>query len=34
MKAIRVIRVLRRILTDSDIIDMYGMYCEFYKNIQ
>lgn len=29
----RVIRVLRRILTDSDIIDLYGLYCEFYKNI-
>lgn len=34
MKVIRVIRVLRRILTDSDIIDLYGLYCEFYKNIQ
>lgn len=34
MKVIRVIRVLRRILTDSDIIDLYGMYCEFYKNVQ
>lgn len=33
MKVIKVIRVLRRILTDSDIIDLYGMYCEFYKNI-
>lgn len=33
MKVIKVIRVLRRILTDSDIIDMYGLYCEFYKNI-
>ena len=31
MKVIKVIRVLRRILTDSDIIDLYGMYCEFYK---
>lgn len=30
----RVIRVIRRILTDSDIIDLYGLYCEFYKNIQ
>lgn len=30
----KVIRVLRRILTDSDIIDLYGLYCEFYKNIQ
>lgn len=29
----KVIRVLRRILTDSDIIDLYGLYCEFYKNI-
>lgn len=29
MKVIRVIRVLRRILTDSDIIDLYGLYCEF-----
>lgn len=34
MKVIKVIRVLRRILTDSDIIDMYGLYCEFYKNVQ
>nr|DAE67160.1 MAG TPA: hypothetical protein [Caudoviricetes sp.] len=34
MRVIRVIRVLRRILTDSDIIDLYGLYCEFYKNIQ
>ena len=34
MKMIRVLRVLRRILTDSDIIDLYGLYCEFYKNIQ
>lgn len=34
MKVIRVIIVLRRILTDSDIIDLYGMYCDFYKNIQ
>jgi hypothetical protein len=34
MKVIKVIRVLKRILTDSDIIDLYGMYCEFYKNIQ
>lgn len=33
MKMIRVLRVLRRILTDSDIIDLYGLYCEFYKNI-
>lgn len=33
MKVIKVIRVLRRILTDSDIIDLYGMYCDFYKNI-
>lgn len=31
MKVIKVIRVLRRILTDSDIIDLYGLYCEFYK---
>lgn len=31
MKLIRVIIVLRRILTDSDIIDLYGLYCEFYK---
>nr|DAO51260.1 MAG TPA: hypothetical protein [Caudoviricetes sp.] len=30
----KVIRVIRRILTDSDIIDLYGLYCEFYKNIQ
>lgn len=30
----KVIRVLKRILTDSDIIDLYGLYCEFYKNIQ
>lgn len=30
----KVIRVLRRILTDSDVIDLYGLYCEFYKNIQ
>lgn len=30
----KVIRVLRRILTDSDIIDLYGLYCEFYKNVQ
>lgn len=29
----KVIRVLKRILTDSDIIDLYGLYCEFYKNI-
>lgn len=29
----KMIRVLRRILTDSDIIDLYGLYCEFYKNI-
>lgn len=29
----KVIRVLRRILTDSDIIDLYGLYCEFYENI-
>lgn len=34
MKVIRVIRVLRRILTDSDIIYLYGLYCEFYKNVQ
>ena len=34
MKVMRVLRVLRRILTDSDIIDLYGLYCEFYKNIQ
>ena len=34
MKVIRVIRVLKRILTDSDIMDLYGMYCDFYKNIQ
>ena len=34
MRVMRVIRVLRRILTDSDIIDLYGLYCEFYKNIQ
>ena len=34
MKVIRVVRVLRRILTDSDIIDLYGLYCEFYKNVQ
>lgn len=34
MKVIKVIRVLKRILTDSDIIDLYGMYCDFYKNIQ
>lgn len=34
MKVIKVIRVLKRILTDSDIIDMYGLYCEFYKNVQ
>lgn len=34
MKMIRVIRVLMRILTYSDIIDLYGLYCEFYKNIQ
>lgn len=34
MKVIKVIRVLMRILTDSDIIDLYGMYCDFYKNIQ
>ena len=34
MKVIRVIIVLKRILTDSDIIDLYGLYCEFYKNIQ
>lgn len=34
MKVIKVIRVLKRILTDSDIIDLYGLYCEFYKNIQ
>mgnify|MGYP006991413169 FL=1 len=34
MKVIRVIRVLKRILTDSDILDLYGLYCEFYKNIQ
>ena len=27
----KVIRVIRRILTDSDIIDLYGLYCEFYK---
>ena len=27
----KVIRVLKRILTDSDIIDLYGMYCDFYK---
>nr|DAO22136.1 MAG TPA: hypothetical protein [Caudoviricetes sp.] len=33
MKVIKVIRVLKRILTDSDIIDLYGLYCEFYKNI-
>lgn len=33
IRVIRVIRVLKRILTDSDIIDLYGMYCEFYKNI-
>lgn len=31
MKVIRVIIVLRRILTDSDIIGLYGLYCEFYK---
>lgn len=31
MKLIRVIIVLRRILTDSDIIYLYGLYCEFYK---
>lgn len=30
----KVIRVIRRIVTDSDIIDLYGLYCEFYKNIQ
>lgn len=34
MKVIKVIRVLKRILTDSDIIDLYGLYCEFYKNVQ
>ena len=34
IRVIRVIRVLKRILTDSDIIDLYGMYCDFYKNIQ
>lgn len=34
MKVIKVIRVLKRILTDSDIINLYGLYCEFYKNIQ
>lgn len=34
MKVIKVIRVLKRILTDSDIIYLYGMYCDFYKNIQ
>lgn len=34
MKVIRVIRVLKRILIDSDIIDLYGLYCDFYKNIQ
>lgn len=33
MKVIKVIRVLRRILTDSDIIDLYGLYCE-YNNIR
>lgn len=33
-RIMKVIRVLRRILTDSDIIDLYGLYCEFYKNIQ
>lgn len=33
-QVIRVIRVLRRILIDSDIIDLYDLYCEFYKNIQ
>lgn len=32
-RMMKVIRVLRRILTDSDIIDLYGLYCEFYKNI-
>lgn len=29
-----VVSYSRRILTDSDIIDLYGLYCEFYKNIQ
>lgn len=33
-RIMKVIRVLRRILTDSDIIDLYDLYCEFYKNIQ
>lgn len=33
MRVMRVIRVLRRILTDSDIIDLYGLYCEFYKEL-
>lgn len=33
-RVMKVIRVIRRILTDSDIIDLYGLYCEFYKNIQ
>lgn len=32
-RIMKMIRVLRRILTDSDIIDLYGLYCEFYKNI-
>lgn len=32
-RMMKVIRVLRRILTDSDFIDLYGLYCEFYKNI-
>ena len=34
MKVIRVIRVLRRILTDSDIIDLYGLYCEIHNNME
>lgn len=33
-RVMKVIRVLKRMLTDSDIIDLYGMYCDFYKNIQ
>lgn len=33
-RIMKMIRVLRRILTDSDIIDLYGLYCEFYKNIR
>lgn len=33
-RIMKMIRVLKRILTDSDIIDLYGMYCDFYKNIQ